>query len=86
MAKIYFDKEKFEGSTICYLEYELNMIYAPIEYKNKFMETFIKDNKNKCNEFINLNKHFFIFVTLMLALKNFLKLYLIQVNLILFLN
>ena len=71
--KIYFDNEKFEGSTICYLEYELNMIYAPIEYKNKFMETFIKDNKNKCNEFINLNKHYFYVCDIDVSFKKFPK-------------
>ena len=72
-TKIYFDNEKYEGSTICYLEYELNMIYAPIEYKNKLMETFIKDNKNKCKEIINLNKHYFYVCDIDVSFKKFPK-------------
>ena len=42
----------FKGFSICYLEYELNMIHAPYEYKIIFIETFIEDNKNKYVFFI----------------------------------
>ena len=48
--KILFDDEKYEGKSYCYLEYELNVIYAPKEYKNKLDKTFFLNNKNKCKE------------------------------------
>ena len=55
--KIFIDNEEFKGSTACYLEYEYNCIYAPIEYKNKLEETFFKNNKNKCKEYVNSTRY-----------------------------
>ena len=51
---IFFDNEKYEGKSYCYLEYELNVIYAPKEYKNKLDNTFFLNNKNKCKEYFSL--------------------------------
>ena len=56
--KIIFDNEKFNGSTVCYLEYELDLIYAPNEYKIKFLK-FNSKNNNKCKEIIGQYKHSF---------------------------
>ena len=51
---IFFDNEKYEGKSYCYLEYELNVIYAPKEYKKKLDDTFFLDNINKCKEYFNI--------------------------------
>ncbi len=55
--KIFFDNDEFKGSTTCYLEYENNLIIAPLEYKKKLDETFIKRNINKCQEYVNYTKY-----------------------------
>ena len=70
-TQIFFGNKIFKGSTICYLEYELNMIHAPNEYKQLFIETFIEDNKNKCDEFINKNNHSFFICDINVNYKNF---------------
>ncbi len=70
-TQIFFGNKIFKGSTLCYLEYELNMIHAPNEYKQLFIETFIEDNKNKCDEFINKNNHSFFICDINVNYKNF---------------
>ena len=45
LLKYFLEIKIFKGFSICYLEYELNMIHAPYEYKIIFIETFIEDNK-----------------------------------------
>jgi hypothetical protein len=70
--KILFDNEKFNGSTVCYLEYELDLIYAPNEYKNKFLE-FNSKNDNKCKEIIEQYKYSFFVCDKSINFKNFPK-------------
>ena len=70
--KIILDNEKYNGSTVCYLEYELDLIYAPNEYKNKFLE-FNFRNINKCKEIIGLNKHSFFVCDKSISFKYFPK-------------
>ncbi len=57
--KINFNNNKFIGSTICNIDYESNLIFAPIEYKKLVLEKFIDKNKNKCEEVRNEKKHSF---------------------------
>ena len=70
--KIIFDNEKFNGSTVCYLEYELDLIYAPNEYKIKFLE-FNSKNNNKCKEIIGQYKHSFFVCDKSISFKYFPK-------------
>ena len=57
--KINFNNEKYIGSTICNIDYQSNLIFAPIEYKQLVLKKFINKNKNKCEEIIYEKKHSF---------------------------
>ncbi len=57
--KITFNNVKFIGSTICNIDYESNLIFAPIEYKKLVLQKFINKNGDKCEEVRNEKKHSF---------------------------